>query len=501
MIERKLIDVAPQNKTGINDIALYTNFLAYHQAHLRLHDIAAQKLGVHEHIVMQELVSIYDSFIKDHKIAMGERFFATYDYISKETGLSPKQVILAVKELEDANLVNPNDPKKGIEQYTVETEDGEKKKIRRKWYKLDTKAYDEYFKAGDGSYCLGTTERHWIAFNKKIAQKYGPLEAILFEEIYTSYMNGLIANTLVDGQWVYCPQGKLAKKIGKSRQTMVNTYMPSLAKTGLIEVSFRGKNNATHVAVNLQNLYDVLGVEEIFEARPYIEEVTRRILDKVKAVSGEEWELDYDKMADIEKILKLGYTEDQLLEIVENKYNYYKAKGQKAIDEKFHFKNVVGQPSVVEGWLKHIEQEGVKAKDLVEAENITKDICTIMLGFTEGKIKWTVDDTKIDLIRRLITSKEKFTADELIDFALNRYEYNTKQGFKMPTFNNLFSPKEKEHMLKARNTKIYNELKQNQKAREQKNTKDNLKSNCERYTDAEIEDVIRKQDDIDDDVM
>ena len=436
---------------------LYNNELAYHQPHLEVNKIVMKRLGITETIVMEELLNQYAYRKNKLQLAYDGTFWTTYKDISDRTGLTIKQVILAVKKLEELNLVNPKDDDdeedtenqddefkavnfkddNNIETLTVE-DNGEKKIIRRKWYALNTTGYDNYWKSGDGSFCMTNRKsdqvNNFIVYNKKIAQKYDAITAIIFEYLYTAYMNKKIEGTLEDGKWFKCSQKNMAEACGKSRQTIAKTYIPTLIKSGLVECITYGKSNTTHMTINREKLHEVLEFDKIFEAMPHVERITRKILSTVYEVSGQAWELTYDKMACVEKTLVAGYTEEQMLSIIPHMYDYWNRTNQLS---EFRFDNMF-VPSKVKQHLTKKDNDSAKDAFKLQLEKITAHICSKIYEISQGVYDWPASESRQKAIKKLL--KRDVTEDELLEYVEGRYNHLIENNYSMNSFNwkNLF---------------------------------------------------------------
>jgi len=381
---------------------LFNNALAADgQEWMKVNLIMIQKLGIKEAIVARQFLQIQNYFARKGQLTNTGTFFATYEYIADATGLTRKQVILAVTNLENAGL--------------LKTEVTKQNNVKRKWYKVDKDVYDNFLKDGDGNICANVEDdQYWIVYNKRLAKKYGPVDTIIFSDMYTTYYNAKVDNSLVELLWAKKPMTKLAQKLKISRTKVVNKYIPELKEAGLIDLQTMGWDNATHFMIMEENLAEELGLkEEIYEQRldTQVERITKAIIYKAK-LYGEDWHYKFYEYASIiEERLADGISEDELTNIIDYVYDYYqRPKNQKYYKTNFNFKYIYGKGRLQEQWISKKNGELTTQKILFKIQQISNN-----------KFTWDIDDTKVNLIRHRLDNG--ITEQNLIDFVEQRYEF------------------------------------------------------------------------------
>ena len=418
-----------------------------------------QRLGIKEAIVASQLLNSQTDFAEKRQLNSDGYFFAVYEDLADITSLTRKQVILAVSNLEKTWLymqplktdeqkeqfnkmvevlkqniaaVENNDKLTDVQKETkiielkeaagyqrlLKTYVTKQNNIKRKWYRVNKDVYDEFLKDGDGNICANVTNpKNWIVYNKKFARQYGPINTIVYSDMYTTYKNAKFNGELVELLWAKKPMTKLSKKIGISRAKLVNTYIVDLVKAGLIEVKAMGWDNATHFMLNEEKLAEVLDLkEEIYEQKldTQVERITKAIISKAKNY-GEDWHYKFYEYASyIEERLDEGITEDELVSLVDYVYDYYqKPKNQKYYKTNFNFKYIYGKGRCKKQWL-----------SMKKGEEATRRILFKIQQITNNKFIWTIDDTKVNLIRNRLENGLK--EQDLIDFVENRYNFLSK---------------------------------------------------------------------------
>lgn len=443
----------------MNKQKLFSNVLAQ-DAHIQVNAILARKLGINEAIVAGELVALQHYFAMRCELTDKGYFYVQYEYLEKDTCLTYNQVVRAVKKLEEEKIIS-----------TYLDYDLEGKRI--KYYKVDTLRIDDIVRNGDGSVSMNTIRSDaFIVYSKALAKRLGSTLAVIISDLYTTYLYTAEINNFVDGEWFCMVQDKQAKKLGISRQILgkKDGYIDQLVNAGLINKKAQGIKNKTHIKINFDTLYEMLGYgfkteytnesffiekkdEEVIDTYSEQERVTRLLLDHVKDISGIEWSFDYSKVADIEDRLEEGYTEDELINVIDHMYKYYTE--QNKLDKAFNFKNVVGQKSKVETWMNKIERDKEKEEEKLYAEKVAYAIYNKMLEISEGKIKYDINADKIDTIRKRLA--EELSEEELIEHAVSRYNYLKENGYdavKNCSFNKLFGSKCFDDIQTVRNIKL-----------------------------------------------
>lgn len=448
----------------MNKQNIFTNILAS-SAFSKVHIPMMQKAGISEAIVIDELQqkSNYWEVHKEEKLKyvdidskyyIENWFFTTYDEISEKTGLSRKQVIDAVKNLKNLNLIDSECPVKSEK--------------RTKWYKIHFKVFDDFIKAGDGSVTKNTySSDRFIIYNKNLAKKIGPVNTIILSDLYTSYMYTAEINNFVDGEWFPASQRTLSKKLNKTKQTICNHYIPALADTGVVDVAMKSFPRTTHVKINFDRLYELL---EFGRSSEYVSDsffmqkneevvnlseaelVTRSLLAHAEEISGQNWAFDFYKVSCIEEILKDDITEKQLIQIIDHMYKYYKDADK--LDKCFNFANICGQKSKVKTWLDKIDRDAEKEEEKLYAEKVVYTLYNKMLEHSEGQIKYEIDATKIDMIRKRLS--EELSEAELVEHMISRYDFLKSHGYdvvKNCSWTKLFGSKCFDDIQAVRNSK------------------------------------------------
>ena len=441
--------------------------------HGQVNIVMIQRAGLTSAIVCDELEQCEDYWINKRQTVDGW-WWTTYQFLMDETGLSKKQIMEAVKKLSNFGIIETSAPK---------YEDG----IKKKHYKMNYTAKDKFIKSDyDGSVSRSYNPTNFIIYNKELAKKIGPEATLLIRDMCRSYIETAKRNNLLEGEWFECRQTKLATKYGVVPKTMCD-YIKKMIKQGIIETKQMSWPKTSYVKINFNKLLELYNfgtwqeVSDFLENREEekakkkankVELITRSVLDKVKKVSGQQWNISYDKLASIEARLNEGITEDQLLQVVEDRYKSW-LDDKELFEKYFNWDGVIGSynsPSTVRGHLDSIRRKDIKEQKKLEAEKVCATICNKMYEHSKGEIEWTVDNKKIESIRVVLGWKENFSEDDLIQFAIGRYDFNKKSGWKMTAFNTLFSNKEKDNMLKARNVRQYEETKKLFESKKSKGT-------------------------------
>lgn len=441
----------------MNKDKLFSNVLAQ-DAHIQVNSILVQKLGINEAIVAGELVQLQHYFAMRRELTDKGYFYVQYEYIEKDTKLTYNQVVRAVKKLEEEKIID-----------TYLDYDLAGKRI--KYYKVDTLRIDDIVRSGDGSVSMNTIRSDaFIIYSKALAKNIGPTLAVVESDLYTTYMYTAELNNFIDDDWFCVVQDKQAKRLGVTRQTLCKKdgYIDKLIKSGLISKKTCGIKNKSYIRLNFDVLYEMLGYgdkteyasESFFmDKKPEItdlseaELVTRSLLKHAEEISGQAWSFDFYKVSCIEEILKDDITEEQLINIIDHMYKYYKEANK--LEKCFNFANVVGQKSKVKTWLDKIERDAEKEEEKLYAEKVAYTIYNKMLEISEGKIKYDIDANKIDLIRKRLS--EELTEDELVEHAVSRYNFLKNSGYdvvKNCSWNKLFGPKCFDEIQVVRNNKL-----------------------------------------------
>lgn len=491
---------------------LFNNALAAKgQEWMKVHFLMVQRLGITEAITIRRLLQL-QKFYADKNQLQGGWFFQTYEDICDWTGLTTKQVILAVQKLEntwvdlsgdeedvkaekdkklhsrikflkDSSLSADQKKEKIIEAYEkagyrrlLKTDISIIDKVKRKWYQVNKDVYDEFLKDGDGNICANIEDdKYWIIYNKNFAQQFGPIATIIFSDLYTTYLDALAEGTLINGKWIKRPMDKVAKKIDKTRVTVVNVYMPILKKAELIECETMGWDNTTHISINEDRLADVLDLRDLLDAtkgETQVERITKQIIDKAKELSGQNWNTKvYEKADIIENRLNEGISEEDLLNVVDYAYHYYQRPNHIKDFKLFNFKYIYGKGRCKEQFI-----------SMMIGEDITKRLLFKIQEITNNKFNWDIDETKVNMIRKRINSG--ITEEQLIGFVKDRYTTISEDPnckYTNFTFKDLFGDKA-ENQIKAYIHKI------KEPKRGKKSKKDEPVDNvtCNSYTQEDI---------------
>ena len=423
----------------MNKQTLYANALAKRGSFLKVNIILMQRLGLNEAIMIREILRLKRHFGRLNQLSDEGFFYASYSHFADTTGLTQKQVVAAIKKLETLGIVKSN--------VTTRTEihNGESKKLKTKYYALNTLKVDDYLKAGDGSVCMNTLddgdeedEGSFIIYSKPLAKQIGPVATILFSDMYSSFCNYEASSSLVEGEWFPNCQVKLAAKIGKTPKTICQTYMPQLKECGLIEVKQMGFPKTSYARICWDVFEEMLGFNNLTNSESNEEKITKHILAKAEELSGKKWVYNHHIVGHIEKRLKEGLTEEQILNMLEFMYDFW--KDDPDIDKKFVFSYLCG--SRCKDWIKKMDNEKLKDENDLALELTTAKICDAIRTFTKGEYSWEVSDARMRMIKRQLDSG--VTEDELIDLAKNRYDHLKEHGATMRSFNwkNLFDENE-----------------------------------------------------------
>lgn len=427
--------------------------------------IMMQRSSINEAIVCDQLEQWSNYYEGRHELQDGY-FYKTYEELCEDTGLTKKQVVRAVEKLEEKYKLLHTD--------LTMTNDGKKVK----WYKVDFKAIDKFIAAGDGTVSKNTSSDRFIIYNKKLAQKIGPVSTILIRDMAVTYAETAKMNNLIDGEWFPCKQTKLSKKCGVTTKTMCQSYIKNMIKQGLIEIKKAGWTNQTYAKIDFNRLTELMGYgvgseyenlkssDSFFYAQnnetiPEVERITRKILAHVEKISGQKWDFNYVKMAAIEARLEEGFTEDDFIAVIDHMYAYYMSH-EKHFDKYFTWQNLVGTKSKLEDWLKKIERDQEKEEEKLYAEKVAYTLYNKMLEHSGGKIQYEIDSTKIDLIRKRLS--EELTEDELIEHMISRYDHLKEHGYdvvKNCSWNKLFGSKCFDEIQTVRNIRLKESVKKN----------------------------------------
>ena len=399
--------------------------------------VVIQKIGLVSAIVCNELEQRQVYWNKKEV----KEWYATYADIIKKTGLSKKQVIYAVKKLCDIGLVHSDAPVY-------------KDEIKVKYYRFDFNAKDNFMKSKvDGSVSESYSEDKFIIYSKSLAQKIGPECTLILRDLCTSYREAAKRDNLVDGYWFKYKRSSIAEKINLAENTM-SKYINKLVDYKVIDK--RRISNSMQLKINDSVLLQLFGFESWEELSAYIdnkqrekdkkkmttaESKTIRLLDNIKNISGKNWELSFRKVADVEELTASGYTEKQLIDIANYVYENHKDD-----DEFFNWNSLYKKQTNY--WMECINKDSQEEREKLKIKVIVQSICSKMREHTNGKVDWIVDDDKIKLIAKCVNCDEKFTEDELIQFAIGRYDDNTKHRYVMTPFEKLYT--EKDNMIKSR---------------------------------------------------
>lgn len=424
-------------------MARYDNILTA-TAFERVNRVLVSKLGINCAIMASELLSLQKYFKNKNQLNEYGFYFNTYDYFMQDTGLTRKQISNAITKLAKANIVDTH----------VTYEKG----TRTKWYKINTKVYDEYLKSGDGSICMNTeTKDSYIIYNKRLAVEIGPTAAIIFSDLITTYYNYEIKNNLVNGVWFKSSQKTLADRCGITPQAVCTKYIPQLKKNNLIDLQFLNFPRVSHISINFDTLESILGTSfdyttekinddtntlklKLSDDTSKEELITKKILMMVEDLSGQTWEFDYAKVQNIADRLNEGTTEDQLLSIIDHMYNYY--KDGKYYDKYFTWENLIGTKSKVKDWLKKIDNDTKKADEKSKIESIAQNISNALCEYTNGEVDHKIKYEYVNTIKHRLS--EGLTEDDLIKHACSRYDFLKKGSYNINrgcSWNKLFGPK------------------------------------------------------------
>lgn len=451
-------------------MAKYNNILTS-TAYEKVNVVLRRELGINAAIMASELISLQKYFLNKKQLSDYGFFFNTYEYFIKDTGLTRKQISNAISKLNSAGIVS--------------THLTYNKGKRIKWYKVDTKKYDEYLKSSDGSICMNTEPKDsYIIYNKKLAQEVGPIAAIVLSDLLTSYYNAEADGQLFEDAWFKSSQNNLAGRCGITPKTVCTKYMPILRKFNLIDVQQKGWPKTTYAKINFDVLESILDTpistnkkvttlkfdsNEHSVSEP--ERITKLLIEKAKEVSkgSVNWEFSYKLVYYIEDRLEEGYTEEDFLNIVEHMYEYYLEKN--TIDKSFTFENLFTS-SKVSQWLKKIKMDSDKKMKNIELEKITLSIISRLAEESKGEVTHTLDANKMHTIKQRL--EEGITEEELIEHAISRYLFLKKGNYNLTrgcSWSKLFGPKCFDEIHSKRVASSYNN-----KSAKNKSSRDGVKS-------------------------
>lgn len=422
-----------------------------------------------------ELQNYYDhKYYKDEKekakfIDEDGFFKCSFEKLIANTGLDEAQVKAIVKDLEEKEFINSKTTKKVIN----DKKTGELVTITYYWYKVDLKKASEYLLnipgkeseniiADDYEDEDGSTKGSFFMAKKKIAQKLDPVSAIIFADIWTSFMKAVDENTLTEDEWFYVLQDKISSRTGISRKTICRKYLPILKKIGLIDMEAKGFPLKTYIRINFDAMDKILEIntsssnEVIYVEKESdgLKELTQNLINYAEEISGIKWDFDYYKVACINDVMSnIDVTEEQLKKVIDRQYIYYKDRNK--LDKMFTFANIIGQPSKVVGWLKAIESDKEDAAILEKAKEVTESICEAIEDYTNGDVIWKADSNKSDIIRKVLLWEENFNEEDLIKHAKARYDWCKDNNKKMTAFYKLFSKDEKDNITNSKKQKQY----------------------------------------------
>jgi len=316
-----------------------------------------------------------------------------------------------------------------------------------KWFKIFTKAVDQYIKSGDGSVSMNTIRPDaFIIYNKLVANEVGPSCAIVFSDLLTSFYYTEDKNQLVEDEWFRNVVEDQAKRLGVSRNIVCKRggYLDQLIKAGLIEKKTMRSKNATYISIVWDHLYEILGGVVIEEKEEGVllkkvtneaEDFTKEVLAKVKEVSGQDWAFNYNRVQFIQNRLNEGLKKDDILGMIEHMYNYWMHMAEKTglvtrYQGQFNWTRLFGSKCKdnIEKMYKNKANSEKKARLTLLAEKIAKKVIQI----SDGKVKWAVYDSVLPLLETQLNMG--FTEDDLINFVEGRYKHKVDNNETMRNF-------------------------------------------------------------------
>lgn len=300
-----------------------------------------------------------------------------------------------------------------------------------KWYKVFTKTVDQYIKNGDGSVSMNTIRPDaFIIYNKILAKKVGPSAAIVFSDLLTSYYYTEMCDNLEDGEWFRKVMTEQAERLGITRKHLVEKdkgLISKLINAGLINKKTKGSKNVTYISINFDTLFEILagckveaieGGAIIKKEESDIERITKRLLARVKEVSGLEWNFNHTRCAFIEQRLEEDINEEDLYDLIKYKYDdYVRISGGKYI-HRFNWTNLFG--SSCSKWVNNMHNDEKQGEQKLKLEALSLRIIEEVKKVTG--IDWRLDESYYPLLQEQLDCG--VSEDELVE--LIRFVYNWK---------------------------------------------------------------------------
>ena len=400
--------------------------------------VIASKFGINESIILGEFLWLQKKHKQKNKLWYNKYFNETYDFITRDTYLTKKQIVSAITTLEKANIIETK----------LKYDKGKKYKL----YYVNKKVVDDCLRDEDGSVCGSTLDKDaFVIYNRRLASVIGPSLAIVYADIEATYNNVLAdGNLQEDGYFRGCVTS-IAKRLGISREILYTKYIKQLIEFDLIAKKTQSFPRTVWFKINSDVIDSILSLPDVntvtsqkvikLDGVSQAEKVTRHIIEKAKTLSGIEWDFDFDKVNDIDKALTKGHTEKEFNDILIYMFNYYSEKG--SLEKSFTFKNLFVD-SKIDAWLRKINNDTTK-KTTKENNKTQADIVTTELikkaNILLGKEKWTKTDNRVNIIMKRL--EEGITEEELSILLQNRFDYlkNNNFGFSKFTLNSVFNEK------------------------------------------------------------
>lgn len=206
-----------------------------------------EKFGFHEAILLKELQGLEDCWAGKNSLTEEGFFYVFYEFLIQDIGLTKAQIIPALKNLEDNNLIETKIYNKG------------KKKI--KYYKVNGWEVDKYYFIDGRSHSeQSENEKNFIFFNKYLAQTLNPMAAIIIGDLMSSLQYTITIGNLIEERFFYYKQNSLAKKLGVCRQ-YISKQLKLLEDKGFIEQKQGGYPKQTIISINIKKLTEFLQME------------------------------------------------------------------------------------------------------------------------------------------------------------------------------------------------------------------------------------------------
>lgn len=312
---------------------------------------------------------------------------------------------------------------------------------KTKWYKVNTKVVDEFIKSGDGSVSMNTIRPDaFVIYNKALAHKTNPTVAVVFSDLLTSYYVTEMYGNLEEDEWFKNVYDVQANRLGISRQSLVeakNGYIIQLVNAGLINKKTMGAKNATYISINWDRLFEIIAgctVEEfnggilVKENNSEVERITRKLLDRVKEVSGLDWKFNHTKCAFIEQRLEDGFIEDDMYNIIEYKYKDYKRIANGKYMHRFNWTNLFG--SQCETWITNMHNDEKTNQEKLKLEALSLRIIEAVKDISG--LDWRLDESYYPLLAKQLECG--VSEDELVELVAFVYNWKLKNEGKIKKF-------------------------------------------------------------------